>query len=70
MKGLHQMWILTNSKNLVECIHIQCPSPYAISLEPASFAIKTGRDDIAEILLKVTLNTKNKKINQWGNQKP
>jgi hypothetical protein len=36
----------------------------------ASFTIKTGRDDIAEILLKVPLNTKNKKINQTGNQKP
>jgi hypothetical protein len=36
----------------------------------ASFTIKTGRDDIAEILLKVALNTKNKKINQWSNQKP
>jgi len=28
----------------------------------ASFTTKTGRHDIAEILLKVALNTKNKKI--------
>jgi hypothetical protein len=31
---------------------------------PASSTTKTGRHDIAEILLKVALNTKNKKINQ------
>jgi hypothetical protein len=30
----------------------------------ASSTTKTGRHDIAEILLKVALNTKNKKINQ------
>jgi hypothetical protein len=31
---------------------------------PASSTTKTGRHDIAEILLKVALNTKNQKINQ------
>jgi hypothetical protein len=31
---------------------------------PASSTTKTGRHDIAEILLKVALNTKNKSINQ------
>jgi hypothetical protein len=31
---------------------------------PASFTTKTGRHDIAEILLKVALNTKNQSINQ------
>jgi len=30
---------------------------------PVSFTTKTGRHDIAEILLKVALHTKNKKIN-------
>jgi hypothetical protein len=40
---------------------------------PASSITKTGRHDIAEILLKVALNTKNKKIksistyHQWFN---
>ena len=35
---------------------------------PASSTTKTGRHDIAEILLKVALNTKNQSINQpdWG----
>jgi len=32
---------------------------------PASSTTKTGRHDIAEILLKVALNTK-KSINQWN----
>jgi hypothetical protein len=31
---------------------------------PASSIIKTGRHDIAEILLKVALSTKNQSINQ------
>jgi hypothetical protein len=31
---------------------------------PASSTTKTGRHDIAEILLKVALNTKNQSINQ------
>jgi hypothetical protein len=31
---------------------------------PASSAAKTGRHDIAEILLKVALSTKNQSINQ------
>jgi len=31
---------------------------------PASSTTKTGRHDIAEILLKVVLNTKNQSINQ------
>jgi hypothetical protein len=31
---------------------------------PASSTNKTGRHDIAEILLKVALNTKNQSINQ------
>jgi hypothetical protein len=31
---------------------------------PASSTTKTGRHDIAEILLKVALNTRNKSINQ------
>jgi hypothetical protein len=31
---------------------------------PASSTSKTGRHDIAEILLKVALNTKNQSINQ------
>jgi hypothetical protein len=31
---------------------------------PASSTTKTGRHDIAEILLNVALNTKNKSINQ------
>jgi hypothetical protein len=31
---------------------------------PASSTTKTDRHDIAEILLKVTLNTKNQSINQ------
>jgi hypothetical protein len=31
---------------------------------PASSTTKTGHHDIAEILLKVTLNTKNQSINQ------
>jgi hypothetical protein len=31
---------------------------------PTSSTTKTGRHDIAEILLKVALNTKNKSINQ------
>ena len=33
---------------------------------PASSTTKTGRHDIAEILLKVALNTKNQSINQQG----
>jgi hypothetical protein len=32
---------------------------------PASSTTKTGRHEIAEILLKVALNTKNKNKNQW-----
>jgi hypothetical protein len=32
---------------------------------PASSTTKTGRHDIAEILLKVALNTKNQSINQY-----
>jgi hypothetical protein len=32
---------------------------------PASSTTKTGRHEIAEILLKVMLNTKNKNENQW-----
>ena len=32
---------------------------------PASSTTKTGRHDIAEILLKVTLNTKNQSINPY-----
>jgi hypothetical protein len=32
---------------------------------PASSTTKTGRHEIAEILLKVALNTKNKNENQW-----
>jgi hypothetical protein len=35
---------------------------------PASSTTKTGRHDIAEILLKVALNTKNQSINQSINQ--
>jgi hypothetical protein len=34
---------------------------------PASSTTKTGRHDIAEILLKVALNTKNQSINQEKN---
>ena len=34
---------------------------------PASSTTKTGRHDIAEILLKVALNTKNQSINQTTN---
>jgi hypothetical protein len=33
---------------------------------PASSTTKTGRHEIAEILLKVALNTKNKNKNQWS----
>jgi len=39
---------------------------------PASSTTKTGRHDIAEILLKVVLNTKNQSINQpkdWNAKK-
>ena len=36
---------------------------------PASSTTKTGRHDIAEILLKVVLNTKNQSINQQYNIK-
>jgi hypothetical protein len=32
---------------------------------PASSTTKTGRHDIAEILLKVALSTINQSINQW-----
>jgi hypothetical protein len=35
---------------------------------PASSTAKTGRHDIAEILLKVALNTKDQSINQSINQ--
>jgi hypothetical protein len=35
---------------------------------PTSSTTKTGRHDIAEILLKVELNTKNQSINQSINQ--
>jgi hypothetical protein len=35
---------------------------------PASSTTKIGRHDIAEILLKVALNTKNQSINQSINQ--
>jgi hypothetical protein len=35
---------------------------------PASSTTKTGRHDIAEILLKVALSTKNQSINQFQNQ--
>jgi hypothetical protein len=35
---------------------------------PASSTAKTGRHDIAEILLKVALNTKDQPINQSINQ--
>jgi hypothetical protein len=34
---------------------------------PASSTTKTGRHDIAEILLKVALNTKNQSINHLSN---
>jgi hypothetical protein len=34
---------------------------------PASSTTKTGHHDIAEILLKVPLNTKNQSINQYVN---
>ena len=34
---------------------------------PASSTIKTGHHDIAEILLKVLLNTNNQSINQYVN---
>jgi hypothetical protein len=34
---------------------------------PASSTTKTGHHDIAEILLKVSLNTKNQSINQYVN---
>jgi hypothetical protein len=37
---------------------------------PAFSTTKTGRHDIAEILLKVALNTKNQPINQSINQSP
>jgi hypothetical protein len=40
--------------------HGRCFSPGT----PASSITKTGRHDIAEILLKVALNTKNQSINQ------
>jgi hypothetical protein len=33
---------------------------------PASSTTKTGHHEIAEILLKVALNTKNKNQNQWS----
>jgi hypothetical protein len=32
---------------------------------PASYTTENGRHDIAEILLKVALNTKNQSINQY-----
>jgi hypothetical protein len=35
---------------------------------PASSTTKTGRHDIAEILLKVALSTINQSINQWINK--
>jgi hypothetical protein len=34
---------------------------------PASFTTKTGRHDIAELLLKVALNTKNQSIDRKSN---
>jgi hypothetical protein len=35
---------------------------------PASSTTKSGRHDIAEVLLKAALNTKNQSINQSTNQ--
>jgi hypothetical protein len=56
------------------CIRLTVPSDKVYQLlahgrwfspgTPASSTTKTGRHDIAEILLKVALNTKNKSINQ------
>jgi hypothetical protein len=37
---------------------------HGLSGNPASSTTKTGRHDIAEILLKVALNTKNQSISQ------
>jgi hypothetical protein len=48
-----------NDKVFQLLAHGRCFSPGT----PASFNTKTGRHDIAEILLKVALNTKNQ-INQ------
>jgi len=38
---------------------------YCLSLPVASSTTKTGRHDIAEILLKVALNTKNQSTNLY-----
>jgi hypothetical protein len=58
------------------CTHVQ---PQVIKLlahgrwfspgTPASSTTKAGRHDIAEILLKVALNTKNQSINQSNNKR-
>jgi hypothetical protein len=40
------------------------PWSVVLSGTPASSTTKTGRHDIAEILLKVALSTKNQSINQ------
>jgi hypothetical protein len=39
---------------------------HGLWFSPASSTTKTGRHDIAEILLKVALNTKNQSINQYS----
>jgi hypothetical protein len=53
----------------MSCWEIQPPGPlfYPWCI-PASSTTKTGRHDIAEILLKVALNTINQSINQWIKQ--
>jgi hypothetical protein len=52
-----------DSQPQVISLPVACPWSVVLSSTTASSTTKTGRHDIAEILLNVALNTKNKKIN-------
>ena len=52
-----------DSQLQVISLPVACPWSVVLCSTTASFSTNTGRHDIAEILLKVALNTKNQKIN-------
>ena len=52
-----------DSQLQVISLPVACPWSVVLCSTTASSSTNTGRHDIAEILLKVALNTKNKKIN-------
>jgi hypothetical protein len=57
------LYVQNNSHHIIYSTYDQYPLVYVSPGTPASSTTKTGRHDIAEILLKVALNTKNQ-INQ------